>query len=266
MPLELMDFDEIVPWLRIVEADPVRYVEELSLYGMRLERKYLSGWYDENDPSDYVMFHSASYLSPSMDPLTGTVYMSSKRCPECFLQRVPYRKFYLQTDSLGAEVAESLFSVAHRGIVRYFCLPKAMHSLEIHTSPRNDIIWSVSETTSIVGTLRGLGLKGKINGIEAVSATTPFLNSLSAMIGVETNAKYRNQGLGLHAVSLLAARLLDLGRISVYATDILNEPSMRIANRLFEPHVDFEFLFIGPWNLDRPEGVPSCIPDSLFMK
>jgi hypothetical protein len=85
------------------------------------------------------------------------------------------------------------------------------------------------------------------------------------MIGVQTDARLRRHGLGRHAVGLLIHQLLERGIAPVYATDVANVPSMRIAKTFFQRHTDLQFLFVGPWKLRRPKDASDGLPDSLFL-
>jgi hypothetical protein len=252
---------EVVPedWLKMARSDPVRYVEEIAILENEHGAKSYSGWYDENNPGDYVLIHAANETS-------ATVYMSSDEWSEWYLRQIPYRKFYLQTDLGGAEMAASLFPVAHKGTVRYYrFLGTANLQSSLNPSSVEGLIWSFQEATSANGRLLEVECIGRINGAEIVSASTPFLNSVTSMVGVETKGEYRGHGLGRCAVGMLANRLLELGRIPVYAADISNKPSVRIASAFFAPYIDLEFLFVGPWHIDRPSGSPPDLPDSIFL-
>ncbi len=246
-------------WLGAARTDPIRHVEELSILENRSGSESYSGWFDETDPTDYTIFHSPNETC-------GTIYMNSKNWSSWYLHRTPYQKFYLQTDTSGAKTAASLFPIAHRGVVRYFRLSGNRITTDVGPHSREDILWSIHEATSSNGMVHDVVCTGTADGCKIVSANTPFLNSMSGMIGVETDERYRSQGLARRAVGLVISRLLELGRIPVYASDVLNLPSMRIANSLFEPYIDFEFMFVGKWTLDRPAAAPSSLPDSLFLK
>ena len=71
-----------------------------------------------------------------------------------------------------------------------------------------------------------------------------------------------------HVVEADAAilEILTLGKQPVYASDVLNIPSMRIAEKLgFIPHCDLLCGFLGPWKKMRGEEDDPAIPDSSFM-
>jgi len=247
-------------WLKAIKSNPIRYVEEIAIIENRQNSGSYFGWFDWRNPKDYILIHETG-----RDP--GTVYLDSIKRSQWYLRRIDRQKFYLQTNTRGAELAASIFPVAHSGTVRYFRIPDYSLALdEMHLPSPKSVSWLVQEVTSQTGVLLEVECCGAINGHNVVSASTPFLNSVSAMIGVETDLRFRGQGLGSCAVGMLASRLLELGLMPVYASDISNAPSMRIANSLFVAHIDLEFLFIGPWHLRKPEDSPPQDPDSLFME
>jgi hypothetical protein len=248
------------PWLTRVYADPQRYVEEIAIVeGLQKSWRFW-GWYDEADPTKFILVREEAKGAPG-------VYLYARNRTAWCLQQIPFTKFYLQTDRQGAKTLLATRPVTLTGTVRYFRVADAkLAQQQLRPSPnRTPVSWSVDEEVTEAGQLRSIQCRGVVNRTPAVSASTAFISSESAMIGVETDIRWRERGLGRYAVGLLIRRLLNRGISPVYATDIANVPSMRIAKAFFERHVDLHFLFVGRWHLGRPKSASGGLPDSLFL-
>jgi hypothetical protein len=247
-------------WLTSVYADPLRYVEEIAIVEGLQKTWRFWGWYDKRNPTKFMLVREESKGAP------GVYLYAANRTAWC-LQQIPFTKFYLQTDRQGAKSALATWPVTLAGTIRYFRIAEARLAQQQRLPPtdRTPVTWSVDEERTEAGQLRGMQCRGLVDGAPAVAATTAFISSKSAMIGVETDIRWRERGLGRYAVDLLIRRLLNRGISPVYATDVANVPSMRIAKAFFERHVDLHFLFVGRWHLGRPKSASGGFPDSLFL-
>ena len=249
------------PWLARLYEDPIRYVEEITTVEARYQPWSFSGWYDPTNPTTFILIRTD-------DKGNQGVYLYAGTHTTWCLEQIPSTaKFYLQTDRHGAQATLATRPVALTGTVRYFRpYPAKLTASQLPPPPNvKTVTWSIDETVTVGGSLCGIQVRGLVNEQPVVSASTPFLCPRSAMIGVETDTGHRRQGLGRHVVGLLIHRLLERGIAPVYATDTANVPSMRIAATFFQKHADLQFLFVGPWKLQRPKGIPPELPDSLFM-
>jgi hypothetical protein len=248
------------PWLTRVYADPLRYVEEIAIVEGLQKNWRFWGWYDEADPTKFILVREEVKGAP------GVYLYGGNRTAWC-LQQIPFTKFYLQTDRQGAKAALATWPVTLTGTVRYFRVAEAKLAEQQLLPPpdRTPVTWSVDEERTEAGRLGSMQCRGLVDGVQTVSASTAFISTKSAMIGVETNIRWRERGLGRYAVGLLIGRLLNRGISPVYATDVANVPSMRIAKAFFERHVDLLFLFVGRWHLRRPKSASGGLPDSLFL-
>jgi len=249
------------PWLARLYEDPTRYVEEIATVEARHQVWSSAGWYDPTNPTAFMLIRTDDKGSQS-------VYLYAGRHTTWCLEQIPSNaKFYLQTDRRGAQATVATRPVVLTGTVRYFRLSPAKLAASRLPPPPNleTVTWSIDETVTPGGSLCGIQVRGFVKEQSVVSASTPFLWPRSAMIGVDTDDRFRRHGLGRHAVGLLIHRLLERGIAPVYATDTANVPSMRIAETFFQRHADLQFLFVGPWKLRRPMDVPDGLPDSLFL-
>jgi len=249
------------PWLARLYEDSIRYVEEIATVEARHQTWSFSGWYDPTNPTTFMLIRTDDKGSQS-------VYLYAGSHTTWCLQQIPANaKFYLQTDPRGTQTTLATRPVALTGTVRCFRLSPAKLSTSQLPPPPNvePVTWSIDERVTVGGSLCGIRIRGFVKEQPVVSASTPFLCPRSAMIGVDTDDRFRRHGLGRHAVGLLIHRLLERGIAPVYATDTTNVPSMHIAATFFQPHADLQFLFVGPWKLRRPKDAADSLPDSLFM-
>ena len=107
-----------------------------------------------------------------------------------------------------------------------------------------------------------LGEDGQVISIAGEDRSSPT----HSMIGVFTTPKTRKRGYATICAYAAILEILTLGKQPVYASDVLNIPSMRIAEKLgFIPHCDLLCGFLGPWKKMRGEEDDPAIPDSSFM-
>lgn len=72
-----------------------------------------------------------------------------------------------------------------------------------------------------------------------------FLTDKSFAISyTETEPEYRNRGIAKCLTSLASEPLINKGLVGVYAADVRNEPSLRVARALgFLPYMDLKCFY-----------------------
>lgn len=82
---------------------------------------------------------------------------------------------------------------------------------------------------------------------------------------VWTGRDFRGKGYGRAVVSYCMRDILKSGKKPVYALDPMNNPSIKIAQKLgFAPYMIKKCLFSGDWSLMRDKSDDDSIPDSSF--
>lgn len=232
--------------------DHVRYVEEISL----IEEDHL--WqnvsiYVDNPRSirDFLILREGESVSAYMTAENQSII------PEFadILKAKRDFKMHLQTSiEVESYVERFMGWLPKTYTVRYFCADSETfkpHCLQksnaIRLTPDNIQELQPSPSLHFITRITTAPVYGYVNEQAELVATSGvgFLTKKSFAISyTETKPEYRSQGIAKCLTSLASEPLINKGLISVYAADITNEPSIRVAKALgFLPYQDLKCFY-----------------------
>lgn len=232
--------------------DCVRYVEEISL----IEEDYL--WQnvsvyvdDSRSLQDFLILREGRSLSAYMtaeNPSTVPEFAEILKAKRDF-------KMHLQTSiELESYVKRFLSWLSNTYTVRYCRAdsksfkPQCLHKkAAIRLTPDNIKELQLSPSLRFVKRVETAPVYGYVNEKGELVATSGvgFLTKKSFAISyTETEPEYRNRGIAKCLTSLASEPLINKGLIGVYAADVTNEPSVRVAIALgFLPYTDLKCFY-----------------------
>jgi hypothetical protein len=253
---ELENKDKILPRLY---QDFVLHVEEISL----IEEAHL--WHnvtvfvgDENSMNEFLILHSPSFywggksLSAYMTATeTSTVQEFAK-----ILKKKRTWRTHLQTSVEASQVKQFMPWLKNTYTVRYCRVdpltfkPHCQHRTKVvHLTPENirKLDPSASRIPYFIKRLETAPVYGYLNEKEELVATSGvgFLTKKSFSISyTETKPEYRNQGIAKCLTSLASEALIKKGMVGVYAADVTNPSSLKVAEGLgFQPYRDLKCFY-----------------------
>jgi len=254
MVLRLRNRELILPRLY---QDCVVYVEEISL----IEEEYL--WRnvevyveDPNSMDEFLILHSPSFYRSGRS-LSAYMTAHEPSTMQKFAGIMKKKKDYhthLQTSAKPSYVKKLMLWLSKRYMVRYFRAdastfkPSCQHRANaVQLTPENVIQLDPSASPSFIKRLRTAPVYGYLNEKGELVATSGvgWLTKKSFSISyTETKPEYGRRGIAKCLTSLASEPLIKKGLIGVYAADITNTPSLRVATGLgFQPHRDLKCFY-----------------------
>jgi len=253
---ELKNKDKILP--RLYE-DFVLHVEEISL----IEETYL--WYnvtvfvdDENSMNEFLILHSPSFYWAGKS-LSAYMIANKTSTVQKFadiLKKKRTWRTHLQTSVEASQVKQRMPWLKNTYTVRYCRAdsatfePHCKHKTRVtRLTPENihKLDPSASRIPYFVKRLETAPVYGYLNEKEELVATSGvgFLTRKSFSISyTETKPEYRNQGIAKCLTSLASEPLIKKGMVGVYAADVTNPPSLKVAEGLgFQPYLDLKCFY-----------------------
>jgi ribosomal protein S18 acetylase RimI-like enzyme len=239
--------------------DPNAHVEELATLEGSPAGRVFRGWFNTENPHEYLLVRENCEGTQSIyfHPLKTDWSTLS-------LEDLMMGKNYVQTNLLGEKILKCLkvpFQIPHT--VRYFHW-KSLAISESYQIKQLGLDRQIEEKKED-GQLKELELRLKKGQKVVASAGSNLINSKTAMVGIGVYPDWRERGIAKILLGEVCQELLNRGIDPVYACDILNVPSLSLAKQFFEPHNEYQCLFIGDWQLERPSSASSVLPDSLFV-
>jgi predicted GNAT family acetyltransferase len=256
MVKELKNKSKILP--RLYE-DFVLHVEEISL----IEETHL--WHnvtvfveDEHSMNEFLILHSPSFYWSGR---SLSVYVISNKTSTMqkfaeILKKERTSQTHLQTSVEASQVRQFMPWLEYSYTVRYcradsttfkpHCKPKTR---VIRLTPENikKLDPSASRIPYFVKRLKTAPVYGYLNEKEELVATSGvgFFTKKSFSISyTETKPEYRNQGIAKCLTSLASEPLIKKGMVGVYAADVTNPSSLKVAEDLgFQPYMDLECFY-----------------------
>jgi len=253
MVVELRDRNRILP--RLYE-DFVTYVEEISL----IEEKYL--WQnvriyvnDQNSCQEFLILRLA--VSPKRKNISVYMTAESSATVQTFSDVLKEKKkinVHVQTTTREAHIRQFMPWLTKSYTVRYCCAtstsfqPHCQHQEKaIRLTAENIKQFNLSASPLFIKRLKTAPVYGYVNEHKELIATSGvgFLTKKSFGISyTETRPEYRCQGIAKCLTSLASEPLIKKGLIGIYAADITNQPSLRVARGLgFQPYRDLKCFY-----------------------
>jgi len=254
MVVQLRVSNKVLP--RLYE-DFVSYVEEISL----IEEDYL--WQNVTvyvgDPyamKEFLILHSPSFywggksLSAYMTATNqATIFEFSK-----ILRKKRKFKTHLQTSAEGRQIQRFMPWLSKTYTVRYCRVdlasfkPRCQHRARaVRLTPENIKQFKQSADSHFIKRLETAPVYAYVDEKEELAAMSGvgFLTKKSFSISyTETEPEYRGRGIAKCLTSLASEPLIKKGLVGVYAADVANPSSIRVAEGLgFQPYRDFRCFY-----------------------
>ncbi len=254
MVLQLQDNKRILPRLYqdcIVNVEAISLIEESDLWGN--VQVYVK---DSSSVDEFLVLHSPSFYRGGK---SVSAYMTAQEpsmiqeFADVLRKKKDYRA-HLETSAKTSQVAEFMPWLSQMYTVRYFCAdasafkPSCQHRASaVRLTPENVRQLDPSASPPFIKRLKTAAVYGYLNEKGELVATSGvgWLTKKSFSISyTETKPEYRGLGIAKCLTSLASEPLIEKGLIGIYAADITNTPSLRVAIGLgFRPHQDLRCFY-----------------------
>lgn len=251
----LKNKDKILPRLY---KDFVLHVEEISLIEEAYLWRNVAVFVDEyHYMNEFLILHSPSFYWAGR---SLSAYMSANKTStvQKFAEILEKRtwKTHLQT-SVGTSLVKQFSPwLKNTYTVRYYRAdpstfkPHCKHRTKVVSlTPENihKLDPSASHIPYFVKRLETAPVYGYLNEKGELVATSGvgFLTKRSFSIGyTETKPEYRDKGIAKCLTSLASEPLIEKGKVGVYAADVTNPPSLKVAEGLgFKPYLELKCFY-----------------------
>ena len=257
----LKSFDpsnNITPLLKQLYVEPVLYVEELVILEKNSSCPRFYGYYNSQNIKEFLLI--SEHIDGSK---TCFFYPETTNWKERNLSGLFDGKTYLQTNLVGKTIISLLnitTLIPHE--VVYF---RYDSNSVIDSENKNDVEIDINENV-VSGKLKSIDINYYKHNDHIGYCGSNLVNSKTAMIGIEVDPQWRQQGIAKSLLSTIIKLFHKYNIEPVYACDKSNVPSYRLASHYFNPFWEYSCMFLNNWNLIRPLNESSILPDSLFMK
>ena len=246
------------PFLSHLYDKPILFVEELAILEGISSSKNFYGYYDTENFNNFLL------ISEQVDgSKTCFFYPEIANWDELNLKRLLNGKTYIQTNLIGKNIITSSdIPVINPHVVVYFYFNS---NLKLDFEHKDNFRANIKENV-VLGKLKSIDINFYNDNEHIAYCGSNLINSKTAMIGIEVDPKWRQQGIGKLILSEVITKLHDHNIEPVYACDKSNMPSFQLALNYFTPFWEYHCMFLNDWKLNRPSNEAQILPDSLFMK
>ncbi|MHA1911186.1 MAG: GNAT family N-acetyltransferase [Candidatus Kariarchaeaceae archaeon] len=258
---------EAISWLPILYRSPVKFCEEI----ISIEQQEAF--------AEVSVFASSdeNFLVVRNDPGAIVAYLTvNQEAPFDEFKEIidKFPKIHLQVSPEAFGWVKNSFEVYYNYTIRYYTIKPPIKESPLEITPPVRLTEEIPTVKEMIleNPLLQISIEKGINygyfeGEELVAyGGEDFVSDKLSIIAVWTDIKYRKKGLAFSCVKTAIKEILKTQRTPIYNCDVLNYPSIRIAEKIgFTPVCDFPCAYIGKWSTIRALKNDKAIPDSVFI-
>ncbi len=254
-------------WLPILYRSPIRFSEEI----ISIEQQEAF--------AEVIVFASSeeNFLVIRNDPGAIVAYLTvNQKAPFDEFKEIidRFSKIHLQFSPTAFEWVKNSFDVYCNYTIRYYTISPPIKESPLEITPPVKLTEKIPKIKEMIleNPLLQISIEKGINygyfeGEELVAyGGEDFVSDKLSIIAVWTDVAHRNKGLAFSCVKTAIEEILKTQRTPIYNTDVLNYPSIKIAEKIgFTPFCEFPCAYIGQWSTTRTKEDDKVIPDSVFI-
>jgi hypothetical protein len=259
---------EAKSWLPILYRSPIKFGEEI----ISIEQQEAFA-----EVSVYV-YSEENFLVIRNDPGAIVAYLTANQeAPfEEFKEIIDkFPKIHLQVSPEAFDWVKNSFDVYYTYTIRYYTINPPIKESPLEITPPMRLTEKIPKVKEMIleNPLMKISIEKGINygyfeGEELVAyGGEDFVSDKLSIIAVWTDVDHRNKGLAFSCVKTAIEEILKTQRKPIYNCDVLNYPSIKIAEKIgFTPVLEFPCVYIGRWRTTRTKKDDEIIPDSVFIE
>ena len=255
-------------WLPILYRSPIKFAEEIISI-------------EQQEAFAEVTVYASSeenFLVVRNDPGAIVAYLTvNQEAPFAEFKEIieKHPKIHLQVSPEAFEWVKNSFEVFFTYTIRYHTITPPIKESPLEITPPIRLTKEIPEVKIMIldNPLMQISIEKGINygyfeDKELVAyGGEDFVSDKLSIIAVWTDVAHRNKGLAFACVKTAIEEILKTQRTPIYNCDVLNYPSIKIAEKIgFTPVLEFPCVYIGRWISTRTEKDDKIIPDSVFIE